>query len=221
MQQQPCGHIGGTNQLESAMGVCGWHETAAKRFEQKAQIVRTLRRLYFAIADEPTSVRERGEHYEEPLECPPAALQVSCQPLSDVMPLNWPTLPLNIGLPLSFVSFMWQFILDQDSQGCSFFAVSSYELVAMLYQTEDFSFPAISPTSGRWVDAQTVLFGPEKLAFAVQLRLVKKAVVAILRRVNLESFWGDNWDRTARLLLKAFTARRPIRTAADLARPFG
>ena len=148
-----------------------------------------------------------------------------------------------LGLPQAFAAQVWDFILDQDETNDTWFQVSCLELVALLHGTDEFVLPAISPLDGRWIDASEVVYQPGRLTLAVQLRLVRKTVLAMVRAASLQAFWSEDLDRVsvgvfrpvdglafqvcaqrlleARSLLQSFTARRPIRTTADLSRPFG
>ena len=145
-------------------------------------------------------------------------------------------------LPPNFVREVATFFLDQDAAASYATPVSALEVVFILLRRDGFAFPATDPVTGVWADAETVPFRPPVLTIAVQHRLVKQVMrgiakvcceaVSVCHCIDLVSLgvhfplfglcFGCCFDllQQARCDVFSFSAKRPLRVAADLARPF-
>ena len=112
----------------------------------------------------------------------------------------------------------------------------------MLVNDSEFAFPVICPSTGPWIPHGTVHFAAPKLTLAAQIGLVRGAVLAGLKGLGLADLVVRGLDLTvlriyrpfdgivcgvdsdgllpARQKLFDFNSTRPLRTCADMARPF-
>ena len=145
-------------------------------------------------------------------------------------------------LPPGFVQDVVSFVVEQDSQSHGAFPVSALEMVFVLLRRDGFLFPAVDRTSGKWADAATLPFRPHAVTVAVQFRLVKQVLRGLAKTCKRDDLLVTGFDLVslgvcfplfgmifgcdasilfqARQDLFSFTSRRPLRVAADLARPF-
>ena len=219
------------------------HARAVRYHCHQAALIRAFRSILFSIAAEDTDhACENPEPHES---IPgPSALVWNTVALVDQMPIGWTLQAANFpsDLPRSFVTAVWSMILQQDVQHDLKRRISFIELVFLAKHLGCLNFPAYCPRTGGWIDAQHVPFRPERLTLAVQVKLFRRAVVAVLHHLGLGFLVLGGLDvdecgvlrpcdglvigvcpvslHDARQHLCDFAARRPIRKAADLARPF-
>ena len=142
-------------------------------------------------------------------------------------------------MPIQFVVCIFEFLLSQDESGEGPFNVTWPELAALL-EFSGVEFP-VCDSSGSWVAASEAPFASSRHTFATSIRLVRDSVNVMLKAFDSTSLrcrgvsiaglgFSRTWDglrlrmhvdllSKAREILSEFTAARPTRTAADLARP--
>ena len=215
-----------------------------------ANVVRTLRNLYFGLAERTASVdkRTRAVHEEE---CQ-AMMDADVLPrdddretlgLAEAIPLGWRCVenPCTV-LPWSFSSSLMQLLLEQEDQFEIPFRVSWLELTVVFLGVQGICFPVSCPTTGKWIEAGMTRLPRPRLTLATQLSVVRQAMRAILRRFDLLHLLHERISlvtlgigryvdgmsvcidpellKTARDSLIAFSAGRDMSKAASLARPF-
>ena len=145
-------------------------------------------------------------------------------------------------IPAQFVQSIGDFLIGFDSQSEETTCLTCLELVFLFREYGGCEFPAQCPTSGKWLLCSELAFKPRPLTVAVQLRLIRQVARVFFRSCGLADRWVDGVDllllgvhspqvgfrigydavqlSKARQDLRSFTANRPVRTVADLARPF-
>ena len=197
---------------------CDPYYRVVRRFETQAGILRSLRKLLFHIAEAPTGALQLDADEK-------ATLQASF-----------------LQAPTEFVVAVWDFLLISEGAHVQKFILAWLELTSLLSETHGFQFPAICPRTGRWASARTLPFAPGRLTLAAQYGLVRRAVMAGLQLFGLSDlvicgsdlsilgvcrpqdgiFVGVDPDSLiqAREKLRSFCRSRPLRSSADMARPF-
>ena len=129
---------------------------------------------------------------------------------------------------------------DWDASFEATYQISWIELAFMM-SGAGLVFPATSPSTGRWVPTSSVVFRSPCLTLAVQLRMVKRVLLTCIRNLGILSCIVGSIDLSglgvarpfdglmlkvdaevvgdARRRLRSFCLHRPIKAAADLARP--
>ena len=162
---------------------------------------------------------------------------------ADRIPLNWRTLvgQGKIAVPLAFQIDVFDFFLQQDSATQQGYPITWVELVFMLQQSTHVEFPVQDAISGQWKTSLECPLADRRLSLSAKIRLVKTALCTAVRQLGLELsllsslsliecgvimrvpglLMGCRFDQLtlAREALCNFTARRPIRSCADLSRP--
>ena len=211
---------------------------------------RELRTLYFAIATADSPVDAAAEEQDEPSMPASLKAILVCQrverddALADRFPLNWKRLvqhdPFH-GLPACFISSLLEWLLLGDAQCSSAQAISWLELTVGLI-LGGVSFPVPSSTAGQWVPVENRPCCFERPTLARHIQLVKKVVQGASLKFGIEGWFVGGIDLVCcrvfppqagiwvgfpegvfadtRTALVQWTASRPVRTAADLARPF-
>ena len=220
------------------------HEEALRYRGDMQSVVRTLRQMYDAIGgqDQEQQIRRRGE-FEEPLTNAPVQ-QVSEERtifLSDLLPVAWMA-GIDAGdtpLPGDFLREFMQFLLAQDECADKAHRVSFLELTVMLL-CSGVVFPVVGTGLTRWV-SPLASCAASCTTFSVQLRAARQAAHWAIGRYGLESVVCHRLDVTSlgctipfdgfvmgcdvvllgksHGILREFTARRLIKTAAGFARP--
>ena len=215
-----------------------------RRFEHQAAIIRALRSVFFHIADALDKPLRPAPLEDDDIDLRPAPAMAVTVVLEEAIPLDWTSAltTLALGLPGDFVTSVWGFVLAQDRGHSSKFAISWLELTAVVDLEMSISFPAICPRTGRWISADALYFAPQGRTLSAKLGLVRKVVQAGLRCFGIQDCVVKNLDLTilgvhrpfdgfvigiesqailnARERLRSFCRTRPIRVAADMARPF-
>ena len=222
------------------------HCKAVKWDEHMTQCLRALREVYMAIADCQAKLRYHRE--EEGVGVTDMSLPLSDPQvaLSDEMPVGWRQVlrAKTTTLPSWFIEDLVSFVCQQDQDNVDTFSISWLELLFALHlHTGDgkVSFPVYCSVSGSWQDGNNVPFGEVRLTASVQLRLVRDAMSFALNQLGLSSVLVDGLNcleigvhfplkgfcagfdplllSKARAGIADWAAARPIRSAADLARP--
>ena len=220
------------------------HAAAVRYKEDMLSTVRALRQMYDAIGEQDQQRPERPRReFEDQLE--PASEQEVGEErftfLSDLLPVAW-MLGLEDGrtsLPRDFLQEFMQFLLTQDECTEGAFRVSLLELAVMMH-CSGVVFPVVGTGLARWVSS-AVSHARGGQTLAVQLRAVRQAANWAASRFGLESVVCHRLDVTglgctipfdgflmgcelgllhrSRDILRGFSARRLIKTAAGFARP--
>ena len=221
---------------------CDLYRRVVQRFETQAGMLRSLRKLFFHIAEEPISSTQRLD--VEEVDVRPMLATAAAGALDELVPLGWrSTLGAHsLLLPQEFVVAIWDFLIKSEGANVQKFLVTWLELASILSEIQDFPFPAICPRTGRWVSAVTLPFAPGRLTLAAQYGLVRRAAVAGLQHFGLSDLVITGTDLSvlgvhrpqdgvvfgvdpeslfqAREKLRSFCRSRPLRNCADMARPF-
>ena len=222
------------------------HRQALAYYEANRRRLRALRAIYFGIAQE--SMTSRTGHVDAP---EPEVLVVdemlSSAPLdvslADQLPLNWRAIVDTIrdSVPSIFRQSIVDFLIRQDEEHGTAYHVTWVELTAIILEADSIHFPVHCPCTGRWSDSGQVAFSTERLTLAAQLRLVRQAVVPVLKACSVQGLSFSNFSLlelgfvrpcdglllvvdefilcSARAKLRDFATRRPVRGSADMARP--
>ena len=217
------------------------HYRACRRFSHFSAILRALRMLFFRIAEDGPQTA-RLELHEDTEVSPPTMGVWEDETVTECLPLTWRQAlsQVDFDVPREFVWDVWQVLRDWDAASETTFQVSWIEL-AFMFSSAGLKFPATCPSTGRWVPAGSVVFRPPCLTLAVQLRMVKRVLLACIRHLGIQSCLVGSIDLSglgvtrpfdglmlkvgaevvgnARRRLRSFCLHRPIRVAADLARP--
>ena len=134
---------------------------------------------------------------------------------------------------------MW--LLSQQAAAEEFFEISWFELAAAFYCC-GFCHPHLSTHANQWIEVLEGRFSESSLTVALRIRYARSLVRFLARHFSLSVVFVSGIDlrrlnvnyplsglvlgltdstlRQVDQLLLAFTARRTVRTATDLARPF-
>ena len=234
--------------MNSAEAFVDQFRQAEQHFEQMATAQQALQAIYIAIAASEAQrqqmVNDEDNAEEDLYWVLPQDSQLVPPSLAEALPLSGVAGIAQFcgDLPRSFVHEVATFVIEQDADASSASPVSALEAVFMLLRLRGFDFPATDPVTGRWVAAETVPFRPPCLTVAVQLRLVRQVLRGIAKACSGADFivtdislvslgvhfpllglrfgCGSALLQQARNDVFTFANRRPLRVAADLARPF-
>ena len=223
------------------------HSLAVTWFQDMSSCTRALRSIYFGIASctsGPLPYREDAPDVQEQLELPCSDLLAGV--LSDSLMIGWWQCVREgwrLQIPQAFGKALleWVWTMDEHSEHC--FELTWLEIVVLLLREGDgaVQFPARCPSTGLWVPAELVPFRDPHLTAAAQVGLVREVIRFGLRTLGMTSALISGRScveigliapsggirmgcsvaavSRARSSLAAFTAGRPIRSSADLARP--
>ena len=140
------------------------HANAVRYHEDMQAVLRALRRLYCAVAESTADGARRREVQVE--ECERSidtdVLIPETEPplpsLLEALPIGWQALAsaLKTRVPWSFTHAIMQFLLAQGELFTESFSVSWMEITVVLLEVASIKFPAVCPTTGRWVDAEVL-----------------------------------------------------------------
>ena len=181
---------------------------------------------------------------EEADEAPAAPQPIDTEScLADLLPLGWRAASKDVRLkvPHEFACAILDYLLVQEDHASDAFPISWAELTVLLLRSGKVEFPVVCPVTGGWCISEGVSHQHARLTFAAQLRLLQETVSSVLKALGVTDILLDGISLAslgyfrpakglklmvdpfdllqARETLIRFTARRPIRTAADLARP--
>ena len=215
---------------------------AAFRWHIKFQdALRALRDIFFGIADmAPTQVAPDDEDPED-IDLPRLGSLERTRDLQDEAPLNWRQLLLEgtWTYPARFGFAVMSFLFSQDRANTTVFQVSWLELVFVLLEGGDFSFPVASH-DGHWRMPAELPFAPQQPTVAVRVRLLRDVVRCSCKALSIEPPFAHGINLLslgvgfpcsgicfgldtellgrARNLLRLFTANRAVTCTAALAR---
>ena len=218
------------------------HHQAFQYHLRMLQLLRAYRSMYFHIAEQrPDATRQSEEDGAtvDPTQLQPTWADGRGDTLAEQLPLGWKELlkQQTSRMPIQFVVCIFEFLLSQDESGEGPFNVTWPELSALL-EFSGVEFP-VCDSFGSWVAASEAPFSSSRHTFATSIRLVRDSVNVMLKAFDSTSLrcrgvsiaglgFSRTWDGLrlrlsvdllSKEILSEFTATRPTRTAADLARP--
>ena len=225
------------------------HDSAMRWQANMLRCIRTLRNIYFSIADSTKQSAVQDDPAEDmlltELRGPSQVFVHPGQRISEHVPVGWRQVLRRTAcrVPLSFICALLELLWQQDESSLEVYEVSWLELLFSLphFAGSSLGFPVVCPHTGGWTSAGTSLFQDAPSTVAVQLRLVKEAIRFALDLLGLNFCLRSGLNRTeigvclpldgiaigydafilckARSDLSDWTVARPIRSAADYARP--
>ena len=223
------------------------HAAAVEHQARTAAAIRMWRTIYFGIAEDTLGTASIPENtWEQDDEGPtwPVVWSPRSEGLQDRLPINWQVMLTGKcrAWPADFALSVTRTLLDIDTELDRTCSVSWLELLFLLMHTGRVQFPARDLQTGAWQSAERVPFRAPELTVATQLRLLREVVRTFVHVVQLDGILCDYVDVTflgismrmggiclgadpiklgeARNSVYSFTAAKPIRASADLARPF-
>ena len=237
--------LAGRTNLNRPLSLVELHRDALAHHDYVCEVLRALRTVYFAIAEQTGAARATQEAIDDLEDVVLNELQACTQGerLHEALPLNWSRCALTScsELPSYFVQSLCDFLFRVDSSSQGVVQVSWLELLVMLLHEGSVVFPVQDVISGSWVVPSNDSLRPP-LTFAVQLRVARGVWKRCLGPRLLEEFGVTGLSlvdcgisfpvdglrigcdgvllRQARGSISRFVGSRLFRTVGQLARPF-